>query len=352
MRAIRVSGPNDAKCQSVALRDAKAGEVLVRVRATGICGTDLEILDGSMPYYTRGLAFYPVTPGHEWAGQIEVIGTDVTGFEIGDHVVGECSIGCGECTRCVTGAYHRCLSRTETGILNRDGGFAEYLIFPARYLHRIDDNIDIRAAALVEPTAVAANGLKLGLLSEQDNLAIYGDGPIGLLVLLVARAFGARKIVVVGAHTERLKRAARLGADAVIDARSQDVTLALQAQFEGALPDLAVEATGQPDAAGAAISNVSPGGRVVLQGLFAGRKLSEFDLDQVVINDLSIKGALGSPNIWPEVINMIEQGQVDPLLIVTHELPLDRFLDGVELAKSRQGIKVLITQPDEPLRCG
>ena len=254
--------------------------------------------------------------------------------------------------RCVTGAYHRCLLRTETGILNRDGGFAEYLIFPARYLHRIDESVDLRAAALVEPTAVAANGLKLGLLSAQDNLAIYGDGPIGLLVLLVAKVLGARKIVVVGAHSDRLEHAVRLGADAVIDARSQDVTLALQTHFEGDLPDLAVEATGEPDAAGAAIRNVSPGGRVILQGLFAGRTLSEFDLDQVVINDLSIKGALGSPNIWPEVIKMIEQGQVDPLSIVTHELPLDRFLDGVELAKSRQGIKVLITQPDEPLRRG
>lgn len=341
MKAVRIHGANDVRLETIARKKPRADEVLVRVRATGICGTDVEIRDGTMPYFTRGMATYPVTPGHEWVGDVAELGPGVTGFDVGDRVVGECSVGCVKCDRCLAGRYHQCLQRTETGILNRDGGFAEYITFPALFLHRISADIDLRAAALVEPTAIAFNGIKVGQVSPQDFVAIHGDGPIGLLLLLVARAFGAKRVAIVGATPKRLALARELGADHVFDAMRCDVAARLA---EVGLPDVSIEATGIPQAAASAIQTTRPGGRVVLQGLFGGLLLESFDLNQIVINDLSLRGALGSPNIWPDVIALIESGRVDPLKIVTNSIDLTSFEEGIRLVTSREGVKVVATQ--------
>lgn len=342
MRAIRVHGPWDIRMEDRPMLRAHDGEVVVRVLATGICGTDLEIVDGTMGYFTQGIAQFPLTPGHEWVGDIEMVGAGVVGFAKGDRVVGECSIGCNACALCLSGNYHRCEGRTETGILNRDGGFAEFLCVPALYLHKISAAVDLGAAALVEPCAVAFNGVQMAGISPADDLVIHGDGPIGLLALQVARCFGPKRIVVVGATDERLALASALGADAVIDVRKADLCTALRVALGGRLPNKAIEATGRPEAAANAISAIEPGGTVVLQGLFAGRLLQNFDLDQIVLRDLTVRGALGSPNVWPHVIALIESGRIDPAAVVSHTLPLDQFADGVALVRDRIGIKVMI----------
>ncbi|WP_421726475.1 zinc-dependent alcohol dehydrogenase [Bauldia sp.] len=344
MKRIRVEGPNQVALEDADTPQIGPEDVLIRVRATGICGSDVAIVHGHMPYFTRGLAHYPVTPGHEWVGEVVAVGDAVAGFDEGDHVVGECSVGCMACDRCLAGNYHHCEHRTETGILNRDGAFAEYIGFPSLFLHRIDKAVDLKAAALVEPTAVAFNGVKAADISPRDYLAIHGDGPIGLLILMVAKAFGAKKVAVVGATPSRLAMADKLGADIVIDATKDDVPAALASAGDGALPDVAMEASGVPAAATMAINTVSPGGRVVVQGLFDGRAMPDFDMDHVVINEIAMRGALGSPNIWPDVIALIEAGRVDPAAIVTHALPLDQFEAGLETASNRDGIKVVVTQ--------
>ncbi|MES0864355.1 alcohol dehydrogenase catalytic domain-containing protein [Ruegeria sp. SCPT10] len=343
MKAIRIHGPHDVRVSDVSKPEPSSDEVLVRIRATGICGTDVEIRDGTMAYFSRGMAKFPVTPGHEWVGDVVALGDRVTGFEAGDRVVGECSVGCAQCELCLSGNYHRCQSRTETGILNRDGGFAEYIRFPALFLHKISKDVEISAAALVEPSAIAFNGVKAAKVSPQDYLAIHGDGPIGLLVLMIAKVFGAKRIAVVGADPERMRLAYELGADLVVDARSEDVSARLGIS---GFPDVSIEATGVPEAAATAIRTTAPGGRIVLQGLFGGRLLNDFDLDQIVINDLTLKGALGSPNIWPDVISMIETGRIEPLRIVTNAIALNEFEAGLDLVTSREGIKVVALQED------
>jgi len=341
LKAIRIHGAHDVRLEDVARPTPAPDESLIRIKATGICGTDVEIQDGTMAYFTRGMASYPVTPGHEWVGEIVTLGGEVTGFDVGDRVVGECSVGCMKCKRCVSGNYHQCAVRTETGILNRDGSFAEFIVFPALFLHKISKDIDIRAGAMVEPTAIALNGVKCAQVSPLDRIAIHGDGPIGLLILMVAKAYGAQHITLIGATPSRLEMGKSLGADVVIDAAKEDVAKTLS---KAGLPSVSIEATGIPEAAATALQTTTPGGRVVLQGLFGGRMLNGFDLDHVVINDLKVIGAIGSPNIWPDVIALIEQGRIDPLAIVTHELGLSDFKDGLDLVTSREGIKVLLLQ--------
>ncbi len=344
MKAARIYGAGRIAVENVEVTEPGPDEVLIRVLGTGICGTDVEIADGIMPYFVNGMSRYPVVPGHEWVGEVVRWGAGVSGFAAGDRVVGECSVGCGRCAVCLSGNYHRCADRSETGILRRDGAFAEYITFPALYLHRISNDVDLRAAALVEPTAVAFNGVRMAGVSPRDEVVIFGDGPIGLLLLQVARAFGAARVTVVGATAHRLERATALGADAVVDVSREDPVEHLQRTRNGQGPQVALEATGNPAAAAAAIRSVAEGGRVILQGVFAGRTLDGFDLDQIVLRDLTVKGALGSPGIWPEVIALIESGRVRPEAIVSHVVPLEDFARGIAQARDRLGIKQVVLQ--------
>lgn len=342
MIAAQISGPLSVSVQNIPEPALAPDDVRIAVLACGICATDVEIYEGSMVYFTRGMASFPVVPGHEWVGRVVEQGANVHGFEPGTHVVGEVSIGCTRCSSCKSGNYHRCLDRCETGILNRPGCFAQTIHHPAHYLHRIDASVPIESAALVEPTAVAFNGVLRAGVSPQDYVAVFGDGPIGLLLLQVAQAFGAAKIALIGASDHRLAKAGELGADLVLDARKDDVIEALTQAGDGALPSVVLEATGRPDAAFTALHSVCPGGKVVFQGLFAGQPLNGFDLDQVVINDLQVSGALGSPNIWPDVIALIESGRVNPAAIVSDEFPLEQFGAALDKARSGEGIKILL----------
>src|ERR1700742_4873109 len=171
-RPAPVPGPND---------------LLIAPSAVGICGTDVEIFEGSQAYFRLGLAQYPIVPGHEWTGQVGEGGPDVRGFSPGDRVVGEVAIGCGVCVRCRAGRTHLCARRTETGIVHMDGAMASRIVFPAAYAHRVE--LEPRAAALVEPTSVAVHAVRRGAVRGKGVLVV-GAGPIGLLCAQVAAAEG------------------------------------------------------------------------------------------------------------------------------------------------------------------
>jgi len=174
MQAIQITEPLKTTLATVEEPELGSDDVRIRVLGTGICATDVEIYEGNMVYFTRGMASFPIIPGHEWVGQVLALGANVSVFNIGDHVVGEVSLGCSQCDRCKSGQYHRCESRTETGILNRDGAFAEVIHHPAHYLHRISQSVPIASAALVEPTAVAFNGVLKAKVSPQDSVVVFG----------------------------------------------------------------------------------------------------------------------------------------------------------------------------------
>lgn len=138
MKAIRIHGPRDARYEDVP--DPKPGpdDVLIKVKAVAICGTDVELFEGTMFYITPGLTKYPFIPGHEWSGEVVETGSNVTAFRQGDAVVGECSTGCRKCKRCQRGDYHLCADPSETGLLKQPGGMAEYISYPQHTLHKVD----------------------------------------------------------------------------------------------------------------------------------------------------------------------------------------------------------------------
>jgi len=354
MQAIVVTGPDNYSLEkNVPKPKVTPNGVVVRTRATGVCGTDLEILSGHMGYFREGLSKYPIIPGHEWAGEVVEMGSAVKGFNIGDHVVGETTVPCFNCDFCSKGMVTICPSRIEIGVLNHNGGFANFLLYPNyRTLHKIHNKIPFPSAAAVEPLSIAVAGVKSSPLRNGDCVVIMGDGAIGLYLLQVCQVKGASTVIVVGGVENRLRKAEELGASATINAlTSKDLSKHLKDLLKklnhGKLANIVIEATGNPKAVDTALDIVEPGGHITLLGLgFAGKK-ADLDLDKVVLKNLSIKGSLSSSGaMWPETIALIESGKVDPAKIISHKFPLEKFSLAVETLDKKLDnvLKVVIVQ--------
>ncbi|HEX6025146.1 MAG TPA: alcohol dehydrogenase catalytic domain-containing protein [Solirubrobacter sp.] len=354
MRAIEFHGAERLELVERPDPTPGAGQLLIAPSAVGICGTDVEIFEGSLAYFRMGLAEYPIVPGHEWTGVVVDVGAGVTGFSPGDRVVGEVAIGCGKCVRCRAGRQHLCARRTETGIVHMDGAMASRMVFPAAFAHRVD--LDARAAALVEPTSVALHAVRRGDVAGKGVLVV-GAGPIGLLVAQCARAEGAAEVVISDTRADRLEVAAALGVTTYAG-EAADPAVPGEPETAGALAagavepgmvgpdgiDVAILCAGGPAAIQAAFTAVRPGGRVVALGL-SGSPTIPFDFDGMVVRDIDLVGVLGSVGYWPDAISLLTGGSVKTEPIVTGTFPLERTRDALEHLTSPGTLKVLI-EPD------
>lgn len=342
MKAIRIHGPHDARYEDVPDPQPGPDDVVIRVKAVAICGTDVELFDGTMFYLTSGMTQYPFIPGHEWSGEVVGMGSNVTEFAIGDAVVGECSIGCRICKRCQAGNYHLCADRSETGLLKQAGGMAEYICFPKFFLHKIGA-LPFDQAAFVEPTGIAVNPARKTRITPADRVVVMGAGPIGLFAVQVAKAYGARQVLLVGQRQERLRVGLELGADVAVDCRESDFVRQVADATGGAMADVVIEAVGRKSVWPMITSLVAPGARVAMTGLFAG-DICDVNFDPLVVNEISVLGCLGAPGMWPEVISLHQRGLVKTQPMVTHTLPLADFAEAIDISKSRRdgAIKVLL----------
>ncbi|HEY6886716.1 MAG TPA: alcohol dehydrogenase catalytic domain-containing protein [Solirubrobacter sp.] len=331
------------------------GQLLIAPTGVGICGTDIEIFDGSLAYFRMGIASYPIVPGHEWTGTVVDVGPGVSGFGPGDRVVGEVAIGCGVCVRCLAGRAHLCARRTETGIVHMDGAMASRMLYPAAHAHRVE--LEPRAGALVEPTSVALHAVRRGRVAGQRVLVV-GAGPIGLLAAQCARAEGAASVVVTDTREDRLTLAAALGFPRATTLPGEDelhasitpsggwgdaaaMRAVLDAIGEQDLIDVAILCAGGPAAIAAAFAAVRPGGTVVAVGL-SGAPTIPFDWDGMVVRDVDLIGVLGSVGYWPDAIELISSGRVKTEPLVTGAYPLDRTRDALEQLVKPGTLKVLI----------
>jgi len=328
MRAIEFHGEERLELVERPDLTPAAGELLIAPTAVGICGTDVEIFDGSLAYFRMGIAEYPIVPGHEWTGEVVDVGKGVTGFSPGDRVVGEVAIGCGVCERCIAGRAHLCARRTETGIVHMDGAMASRMVFPAAFAHRVE--LEPRSAALVEPTSVALHGVRRGRVAGQRVLVV-GAGPIGLLAAQCARAEGAASVTISDTRTDRLKLAGTLGFAAGVT----------ESDDERDLIDVVILCAGGPAAIAAAFAAVRPGGTVVALGL-SGAPTIPFDFDGLVVRDVDLIGVLGSVGFWADAIELITSGRVLTEPLVTGTFGIEHTRDALEQLVKPGTLKVLI----------
>lgn len=288
------------------------GEVLVRVGACGICGSDVHGYDGS-----TGRRIPPLVMGHEAAGVIEAVDSAVQDFAVGERVTFDSTVYCGECGYCRAGRVNLCDNRQVLGVscgdYRRHGAFAEFVAVPAHILYRLPDSLPLEHAALIEAVSVAVHGVKRAVPKPEDDVAVVGTGMIGLLIVQVLRHYGCRKLIAVDVDDDRLALAKKFGATDVINAKSVDATKAIL-ELTGGGVAAAWEAVGATPTVQTAINSVSKGGNVTLVGNVS--PTVELPLQAVVTRELTLHGTCASSGEYPECIELMASGAVDvrPLL--------------------------------------
>ncbi|MDP6087248.1 MAG: alcohol dehydrogenase catalytic domain-containing protein [Nitrospinota bacterium] len=342
MKAAVTHDADDIRVEEVPLPDYEPDDVLVRVEMCGICGTDLHILSGHMrPLWPP---HYPFIQGHEWCGTVAALGRNVKrDLKVGDRVIAEPTIGCGQCTRCIRGDYHLCEAAgkdIEGGyrLLGHsfNGAFSEYGVAPPNNLHPIPDSMSWQEGVIVNQVVVAMHALdRGGRVEPAGKVAITGPGLLGLCVLQVARHYGASRTYITG-RGPRLEVAKELGADFAIDITREDPVRIVMDDTGGVGADLVVECSGSPEAILQAIGMVKRGGRVVLEGITGGKEIP-VNTDRLILDEISLLGARGSPNCYPPSIQLIADGAVNARRMLTHEFPLEEIGRAMEMFKKREG---------------
>jgi L-gulonate 5-dehydrogenase len=308
MVSIVVREPKALEVQSSSVPEPKAEEVVVRVRRAGICGSDVHILHGSNPF-----AVYPRVIGHEFAGEVFSVGAGVSGIRVGDHVVVDPVVSCGQCYPCRIGRSNVCAKLQVMGV-HCDGGFRDYVAVPASGIISVPADMPFSVAALAEPFSIAANVLSRTGCGPDDSVLIYGAGTIGVTVLQVAKLHGARCIVADIDET-RLERAKTFGADAVIESRRQSVPENVKGEMGGLGPTLVIDAAGIPALLNEACRVASPAGRIGLLGFSAApATLTEQD---VVSKELTVVGSRLNRRLIPQVVIWLTEGRLKPERMIT-----------------------------------
>jgi L-iditol 2-dehydrogenase len=295
-------------------------DVLVRVRACGICGSDIHGYDGS-----TGRRIPPLVMGHEAAGVIERVGSDVDGFKPGDRVTFDSTVSCGTCDFCRGGQVNLCDNRMVLGVscgdYRRHGAFAEYVSVPARILYRLPNSLPFERAALIEAVSIAVHAVSRHTPKPDDTVVVVGAGMIGVLVIQVLRARGCRNIIAVEVDGQKRALAERLGAARSLNPKEVDIASAVRESTGGKGADASFEAVGLTETVLAAIQSLRKGGTAVLIGNLAPRV--EVPLQEVVTRELSLLGTCGSSGEYPECIDLLARGAVDVDPLISLKAPLD-----------------------------
>lgn len=319
-----------------------SGQVKVKVEWAGICGSDLHAyLHGlSMEAHSLSGQKPPLTLGHEFSGTIVEVADDVTSHRVGERVAIEPLIYCGECYACKRGYYNQCSKVGFVG-LNRDGGFAEYVIVDNNMVHVLPDSVSYEEGALVEPTAVSFYAVRESKLKAGDSIAIFGAGPIGLLTLLSAKAAGATKIIVIDLSEERLEKAKELGATTIINGMRDDIVETIHELTDGGV-SVAFECAGAQPTMTSAVASVKQGGQVMAIAVFA--KPISIDMGQLMFKAADITSTLAYRHVFPEVIDMISTGRLDVKPVITKKIDLkDIVEEGFnQLINDKKQAKILV----------
>ena len=294
-------------------------DVLVRVRACGICGSDVHGMDGS-----TGRRVPPIIMGHEAAGVIAEVGKQVQGWKQGDRVTFDSTIFCGACWFCQRGLINLCDHRRVLGVSCEDyrqhGAFAEYVALPQRILHRLPDAVSFEQAAMVEPVSVAVHAVERTPVSLGDTAVVMGAGMIGLLVVQALRVAGCGKIIAVDLEPQKLELALALGADVALKADECDVAAEVRSQTQGRGADVAMEVIGLSPTINTAVASLRKGGSLTLVGNF--RPTVEIPLQAVVTRQLTLAGSCANCGEYPACLDLLGRRAIKTEALVSATPPL------------------------------
>ncbi len=299
-------------------------DVLIRVKACGICGSDVHGLDGS-----TGRRIPPIVMGHEAAGVIQEVGANVKGWSTGDRVTFDSTVSCGHCYFCARGEINLCDNRQVLGVscgeFRRHGAFAELVSVPARILYRLPDSLGFAQAAMIEAVSIAVHAVNITPKSLGDTAVVVGSGMIGLLTIQAAKAAGFARVFAVDLDDNKLAAALRLGADAAFNPKTVDVPKAIQELTNGRGADVALEAVGAAAPIKTAIMSVKKGGTVTLIGNIAPH--IELPLQAVVTRQIRLQGSCASSGEYPACIELLASGRIKVDEMISARVPLAEGAD-------------------------
>ena len=347
MKAVLWYKAKDIRIEQIEEPTVTAGRVKIKVAWAGICGSDLhEYVAGPIfvpvdnPHpVSKDVA--PVVMGHEFSGVVAEVGEGVTSVQVGDPVVVEPILACGECAACKKGKYNVCKHLGFHGLSGGGGGFSEYTIVDERWVHKMPDGLSLEQGALVEPAAVALHAVRMSKFKAGDKAVVFGVGPIGLLVIEALKVAGAAEIYAVELSKERSAKALELGAKAVINPAEEDVVARIQKLTNGGA-DVAFEVTGVPVVLKQAIDSTAFEGETII--VSSGESETSLQPNNIVLAERSVKGIIAYRDIFPAVMQLMTQGYFQAEQLVTKRITLeDVVTEGFEtLVNEKNQIKILV----------
>jgi len=332
-------GGKDIRIEDLPKPEIKEDEVLVKVKAAGICGSELHAYEGISERRKP-----PLVMGHEFAGEVAGVGRRVEGFQKGDRIVIEPITRCGICEQCQRGRGNICRNVKLLG-LHVNGAFAEYVPAPARNCYKLPDNVSFEEASTVEPLAVAVHAANRTPIKLGDNVVVVGAGVIGLMALQVARLMGANKVFVTDIVDYRLNFAKKLGTDKIINSKVEEPVKKVMELTGTKGADVVLEAVGIQSTVQQAISMVGIGGRITVIGML--EKVMPIGMLDIVVKELDLKGSYGYvSDEFKAALDLISGRKVDVKSLVTNVLPLSDTAQGFELLhKKVDGVVKVVLKP-------
>ncbi|WEV67294.1 2,3-butanediol dehydrogenase [Bifidobacterium sp. ESL0769] len=350
MKAVRIYGQGDVRVEDIAIDEPKPDQVQIKVKACGICGSDLHAYTSGwgLPTHPHPLTgkMVPVTFGHEFSGEVVKVGSAVTDLKIGDPVAVEPLFACGKCPACREGNYNFCYKvQADDGAGNflgfsDDGGMAEYANIDDVFAHKLPEGMDYELGALCEPVSVVYEAIKRSGLREGNTVAIMGAGPIGLLAAVLARIAGANEVYISDVAEVRLAKARELGFTDVLNPAKQDVKAEIQKKCPNGV-DIAFECAGVQATFDTALSVTKRTGKLQLVAL--SKPLTVNFTDDVIMQGIDITTTLAYENSFPTVIGIINAHQDQFKPVITKRVGLDDAIEGVKaLASDKEQVKIMI----------
>ena len=334
MKALRVEEPNIISIIEVDEPElVNSQDILIDVKAAGICGSDVSIYGGKSP-----VATYPRIIGHEITGIVTRIGKDVMRFKLGDHVIVKQTESCGICYACTHGRENVCKDLKVRGV-NIDGGYQEKLIVPEKSAYKISESLDLKTAVMIEPFTIAFQACTRGRLIEDDTLLVYGAGALGTSVIQVAKSFGC-KIIAIDIDQEKMEQALQMGADIALNGKDSDIREQILRSSDDYGPTICIDTVCNPRSFEFLLDIIGNAGRLVLMGF--DTRPSEIPQFKITAREIDVIGSRLQSGNFEKVIKLFEEKKIDPAPMISHIFPYTEIHKAFDVISTGKFKKIVL----------